>query len=94
MITGWRLAWTESLMMAFQPRGAAARWNSQGTVMAYTSEHPALAAWEVANHWEEYGSLRGYHLYSVEIPEDEIEAPSFDPTIFNDLSLTRQFGDD
>ena len=94
MIIGWRLAWTDRLMVAFQPKGAQARWNSHGTIMAYSSEHPALAAWEVANHWEEYGSLRGYYLYSADIPEDEIETRDVDRAIFTDLKLTQKIGDD
>jgi RES domain-containing protein len=93
MTIGWRLAHTHLLTLAFQPRGGQARWNSQGTIMAYTSEHPALAAWEVANHWEEYNSLNGYYLYSVEIPDEEIENRDFDPAIFDDVALTRRIGD-
>ena len=88
----YRLAFTDSVLSAFRPRGAPARWNSEGTVMVYTSEHIALSALEILTGWEAYPSLQGYHLYRATFAETHIvEAPeSLD---VHNKTLTRDFGD-
>jgi RES domain-containing protein len=82
-------------MKAFQPGGHMARWNNTGTVMVYSSEHPALAAWEVANHWREYASLNGYHLYSASFEDTHVQHAPFDlEQGIPSIKTSRSFGDD
>jgi RES domain-containing protein len=72
-----------------------ARWNNTGTFMVYSSEHPALAAWEVANHWREYASLNGYHLYSASFEDTHIQYAPFNlEQGIPSLETSRSFGDD
>lgn len=88
----YRLAYTDSLLSAFRPRGAEARWNSEGTVMVYTSEHPALAALEMLHSWEVYTDLSGYHLYRCTFSEKLFrEAPS--NLDIHDTAATQSYGD-
>ena len=63
MIHAYRLAFTDSITTAFRPRGAPGRWNSKGTVVVYTAEHPALAALEMLTAWDVYADFGRYHLY-------------------------------
>jgi RES domain-containing protein len=82
-------------MKTVQPGGHMARWNNTGTVMVYSSEHPALAAWEVANHWREYASLNGYHLYLASFEDTHIQHAPFD--LERDIpspETSQSFGDD
>jgi len=77
---------------AFRPRGAAARWNSEGVVMVYTAEHSALAALEILGGWEVYASLSGYYLYRCTFDaEGVLEAPH--DLDVHDRTATRAFGD-
>jgi RES domain-containing protein len=92
-ITSQRLAFTDSLMTAFKPRGAAARWNSAGVVMVYSSEHLALAALEILNYWEEYDRLDGYHAYSASFDEALVETADLTGVDLLDYSTTRALGD-
>lgn len=94
LITTYRLAFTDSLMTAFKPRGAPARWNNEGVVMAYTSEHPALAAFEILNYWEEYSSLDGYSLFSSTFETSLANELEIQPEGLLDLDTTRTKGDD
>ena len=94
LITTYRLAFTDSLMTAFKPRGAPARWNNEGVVMAYTSEHPALAAFEILNYWEEYSSLDGYSLFSSTFETTLANVLDIQPEELLDLDTTRTRGDD
>jgi RES domain-containing protein len=94
LITTYRLAFTDSLMSAFKPRGAPARWNNEGVVMAYTSEHPALAAFEILNYWEEYSSLDGYSLFSSAFETSLVKELEIQPKGLFDLETTRTIGDD
>src|SRR5690606_13525917 len=68
----YRLAFTDSLTRAFRPRGAEARWNSEGVPVIYTAEHPALAALEILNAWQQYSDLTGYSLYLCRLDPDAI----------------------
>ncbi|PYE52040.1 RES family NAD+ phosphorylase [Deinococcus yavapaiensis] len=76
----------------FVPSGAPARWNSDGVRVAYTSEHPALAALELLGYWRQYPQLSGYRLFSANIDDDDIETAdeTVDPT---DTTVTRAYGD-
>ena len=94
LITTYRLAFTDSLMTAFKPRGAPARWNNEGVVMAYTSEHPALAAFEILNYWEEYSSLDAYSLFSSTFETSLAKELEIQPEGLLDLDTTRTKGDD
>jgi RES domain-containing protein len=92
LIKSYRLAYTDSLLAAFRPRGARARWNREGTILVYTSEHPALAALEILNGWEVYATLAGYHLYRCTFDERLVrEAPSELDIL--DEARTRAYGD-
>jgi RES domain-containing protein len=88
----YRLAYTDSLLAAFRPRGAQARWNSEGTVIVYTSEHPALAALEILNGWEVYANLRGYHLYRCTF-ETALVCETATSLDIHDRAATRTYGD-
>lgn len=97
MISAFRLAFADSVATAFSPRGAEGRWNSRGTVVVYTAEHPALAVLEIMTAWNDYQDFSGYHLYRCEFDaamvEDLVERVvrgSVDPT---DRATTRAFGD-
>lgn len=64
----------------------------------YTAEHPALAALEILNAWQQYSDLTGYSLYLCRLDPDaiinaapELKALSVD---VRDLRATRAFGDD
>jgi RES domain-containing protein len=96
LIKSYRLAYTASLLAAFRPRGAEARWNSEGSILVYTSEHPALAALEILHGWEVYATLRGYHLYRCTFPltgsETLVREAPEDLDIFN-KTATRAYGD-
>jgi len=92
LIRSYRLAITDSLLAAFRPRGARARWNSEGTILVYTSEHPALAALEILGGWEVYTTLSGYHLYRCAFDEALVPAAPREIDIF-DESRTRAYGD-
>jgi len=80
------------LASAFRPRGAAARWNSEGTVLVYTAEHPALAALEILNGWEVYARLSGYHLYRCAFDAAGVLETPPDLDV-RDREATRAFGD-
>ena len=92
MITTYRLAFTDSLMSAFRPRGAPARWNSKGVVIVYTSEHVALSALEILHGWETYPTLKGYHLFSSTFSEELIATAPQDVDL-EDRDATRTYGD-
>lgn len=72
MIQSYRLAFTDSVVQAFHSRGAAGRWNSKGTLLIYTAEHPALAAIEMLNAWSLYGTMNGYHLYRCTFTKEAV----------------------
>ena len=88
----YRLAFTTSLHAAFRPRGASGRWNSEGVVMVYTAEHPALAALEILAGWQVYASLQGYSLYRCTCDAELLERapPEID---VHDRTATRAYGD-
>jgi RES domain-containing protein len=92
-ITTHRLAFTDSLMTAFKPRGAEARWNSSGVVMVYTSEHQALAALEILNYWERYDRLEGYHAYTSTFDEAVVETPDLNGVNILDRPQAQAIGD-
>jgi RES domain-containing protein len=92
-ITSYRLAFTDSLMTAFKPRGAPGRWNSAGVVMVYSSEHQALAALEILNSWETYTALDGYHAYSASFDESLVETADLTGIDIFDRSVTQKIGD-
>lgn len=76
----------------FIPAGNQARWNSQGVIMAYTSEHLALAALELLNYWNSYPNMNGYLIFTADITESAVETlpGTVDP---HDDQQTRPFGD-
>lgn len=88
----YRLAYTDSLLTAFRPRGAEARWNSEGTVLVYSSEHPALAVLEILAGWEMYASLSGYHLYRCNFDESLVQHAT-QRIDLHDKAATRNIGD-
>lgn len=98
MITAYRLA--HELALAenpdpFKPALTENRWNSAGVQVAYTSEHPALAALELLTYWGNYPSMRGYHLFTFTFAPDEVEdalkrQADIDPV---EKSQTRRYGD-
>ncbi len=96
-VTTYRLAFTDSIAAAFRPRGAPGRWNSKGTIVVYTAEHPALAALELLAAWADYEDFGRYHLYRCRIGEDAVLDAS--PRLaasgleLGDLGATRAFGD-
>ena len=92
-ITAHRLAFTDSLMTAFKPRGAEARWNSAGVVMVYTSEHLALAALEILNYWEVYDRLEGYHAFSASFDQGLVEEPDLSGVNIVERAEARAVGD-
>jgi RES domain-containing protein len=95
-----RSAWVfhdplESTRTSFFDEEHTARWHNTGKVMVYNSEHPALAALEVANHWRKYASLNGYHLYSASFEDTHIQHAPFDLEQGSpSLETSRSFGDD
>lgn len=93
IISSYRLAHTDSLMSAFKPRGAPARWNSDGVVMVYTSAHLALAALEILNYWEEYSSLNGYFAYASHFDESLVQTATLEREDALDKSKARAYGD-
>lgn len=97
MIDAYRLAFTDSITRAFRPTGAEARWNSEGVVVVYSAEHPALAALEVLNAWQTYADLNGYTLYLCRFDQGSVldATPEFvkegiDP---RDTVAARAYGD-
>lgn len=92
MISSYRLAYTDSLFTAFRPRGAAARWNSEGVIIVYTAEHPALAAMEILAGWEAYLSLADYHLFRCRFDEAVVNDAPRDLDVF-EKGATRVAGD-
>lgn len=76
----------------FVPAPAQARWNSSGVRVAYTSEHPALAALELLGYWNNYPRMQGYRLFSANLPNEDMEEAdaSVDP---HDSAQTRPYGD-
>jgi RES domain-containing protein len=71
----YRLAHTDLAHEAITPSKAQGRWNAESHPVLYTSDHPALAALEVLNYWDDYVSMRGYYLYELEIPDLMDDAP-------------------
>lgn len=97
MIHSYRLAFTDSITTAFRPRGTFGRWNSKGTIVIYTAEHPALAALEMLTAWDDYQDFRRYHLYRCEIDEDAVHDAIPDLRVdsidIHDKQATQQYGD-
>ena len=97
MIHAYRLAFTDLVTTAFRTRGAPGRWNSKGTALVYSAEHPALAALEMLTAWDAYVDFGGYHLYRCEIDDDalldavpDVRSGRLD---VQDVEATRQCGD-
>ena len=74
------------------PAPAQARWNGAGVRVAYASEHPALAALELLGYWNNYPRMRGYRLFSANVPDGDVQeaGAGVDP---HDYAQTRPYGD-
>ena len=79
----------------FSPAPSENRWNSADTSVAYGGEHLALSALELLTYWGHYPSMRGYHLFTLEVSPEHIEnaldrQPNINP---RDYGQTRRYGD-
>lgn len=79
----------------FRPAPSENRWNSADTQAAYSGEHLALSALELLTYWGLYSNMRGYHLFTLEIRSEDVEAvleqrPDID---LRNYSETRRYGD-
>lgn len=99
MITVYRLVHWAALSECpdpFHPLPHPGRWHSGHLVVAAAADSVALVALQVRSLWGTHGTLNGYHLYSLEFDETDVEdvtvhAPLLDRT---DLASTRAYGDD
>lgn len=82
MVTVWRLTGRQYAQDAFSGEGArryGGRFNRPGTSVVYAAENLPLAVVETLVGLKEYGELRRYVFFRVEIPgEDVIVQPESD----------------
>jgi RES domain-containing protein len=79
----WRIVKKQYAEGMFNGVGAAkfgGRWNSRGTLMAYTSEHLSLATLELLVHLAPQDIGTNFVCASAEIPED-VQIETIDPQI-------------
>jgi RES domain-containing protein len=72
MPAAWRIAADHDRDRAFSGDGArirGGRWNSKGTRVVYTADHPAAAILEQLVQVSFVASLPIYHLFRVTLPE-------------------------
>jgi len=78
----------------FRPKQTNNRWNTNTVQIAYTSEHLALAALELLNYWQNFGSMHGYKIFTYEFEENQLlELKQIAPKLdIHNLKDTRAFG--